>query len=195
MIREAQLFLLADAALVDTVARVDDWDAVVPPVFDMPGADRPATVRAMVAHLSYDEGWVPAMLAGRTMDEVGRDRFDDTGADPRATLVRHADAARAAARTVTDPDAPVHCAYGDCPAWHYLWQLVIARTLSAVDLAARLDLPDPLGEELARGLHEGTAHMPEWRELGVYRTARPVPDGASWHDRYLALTGRGTLAA
>ncbi|MBW0137086.1 hypothetical protein [Pseudonocardia abyssalis] len=43
----------------------------------------------------------------------------------------------------------------------------------------RLDLPDPLGEEPARRLHEGTADMAGWRELGIYRAARPVPDGAS----------------
>lgn len=49
---------------------------MLPPVFDIPGADRPVPLRTAVNHYAYDNSWVPDMLAGRTMDDAGRDRFD-----------------------------------------------------------------------------------------------------------------------
>lgn len=86
MIREAELFVQADRALVGLVSRIrdDQWHLVLPPVFDMPGADVPVEVRSAVNHLAYDDAWVPAMLAGSTMDETGRDTFDGDlpGDDP-----------------------------------------------------------------------------------------------------------------
>jgi hypothetical protein len=72
-----------------------------------------------------------------------------------------------------------------------LWQLNIARSLAAHDVAELIGVSCPVGEELARGMYEGTAPSADvWRSVGVYRAAKPVADDASWHDRYLALTGR-----
>jgi hypothetical protein len=57
---------------------------VFPALFDMPGADQPTSMRAAVKR--YDDAWVPDLLAGRTMDEVGQGRFDGDplGTDPHA---------------------------------------------------------------------------------------------------------------
>jgi hypothetical protein len=110
MIREAELFVLADVAMVDVFRqiRAEQWDAELPPVFDMPGADAPVPLWQAVNHLAYDDAWVPDLAAGRTMDEVGRDRFDGDllGTDPHGNVARIAAAAREAAGRVTDPDAP-----------------------------------------------------------------------------------------
>ena len=195
MIREAELFVQADRLAVAVFGAVegDGWSALLPPVFDMPGADAPRPVRAAVNHYAYDDAWVPDLLAGRTMDEAGRDRYDGDllGDDPAAALAAISAAAVAAAEGVTDPDAVVHCSFGDCPADDYLWQLNIARTLGSHDVAALLGLPWPVPEDLARGMVEGTAPTAEvWRSFGVYRAPVPGADHAPWPDRYLALTGR-----
>ena len=120
MIRSAELFLQADRLAVAVFGAVegDAWSTVLPPVFDMPGADAPQPVRAVVGHYAYDDAWVPDMLAGRTMDAAGRHRFDGDllGDDPRAALRTISAAAMAAAAQVTDPQAVVHCSYGQCPA-------------------------------------------------------------------------------
>ena len=44
MIAEAEVFLRADEAAVEVFTSIhdDQWDTVLPPVFDMPGADQPA---------------------------------------------------------------------------------------------------------------------------------------------------------
>jgi hypothetical protein len=199
MIPEAEVFLLAEAAVVSVYAqlREEHWDTVIPPLFDMPGADQPTPVRQMVNHHLYDDSWIPDMLAGRTMDEVGRTRYDGDliGDDPQGNIARVADAATRAARAVTDREATVHCSWGDTTTWDYFWQLNIARSLAAHDLALHIGVASPITEELARGMYEGTAESAEmWRSFGVYRKQVVIAEDASWRDRFLALTGRQPLA-
>ncbi|NHC13313.1 TIGR03086 family protein [Motilibacter deserti] len=200
MIPEAEAFVQADQAAVGLVAQIlaAEWELLLPPVFDMPGADRPTPLRQVVSRLAYDDAWVPDMLAGRTMEEVGRDAYagDLLGDDPAAALARIAAAAQRAAGQVTDRDAAVHCSYGDAPVWDYFWQLVVARTLAAHDTALLLGRPSPLTEELARRAWEGVQPMAEvWRGIGVFRDPVAVDDDAGWVERYLALTGRAAGAA
>jgi hypothetical protein len=195
VIPEAEVFILADQAAVRVYGQIrgDQWDTMLPPLFDMPGADQPTPLRQAINHFAYDDSWVPDMLAGRTMDEVGRDRFDGDllGGDPRESLERIGAAACAAARMVTDRDAIVHCSYGDVPTWDYFWQLNVARTIGAHDVAKHIGLDFPISEELARSMWEGTAPSADmWRSMGIFRPPVPVSDDASWRDRFLALTGR-----
>src|ERR1700712_1156335 len=100
MIAEAAVYLMADEAAVQVFTSIsgDRWDSMLPPVFDMPGTDQPVPLRQAVNHYAYDNAWVPDMLAGRTMDEVGRDLFDGDllGADPAETIRRISGAATAA---------------------------------------------------------------------------------------------------
>jgi len=195
VIHEAEVFLMADRAAVEVFSTIGDqqWDTVLPPIFDMPGADVAIPLRQAINHYAYDNAWVPAMLAGRTMDEVGRHRFDGDllGADPATAVARiSADAARSA-REVTDPGAIVHCCFGDVAAADYFWQLNIARALSAHDVGVHIGSSFRLGEELSRAMYEGTEPTSDmWRSFGIYRDRLPVTVSATWRERYLALTGR-----
>jgi hypothetical protein len=195
VIHEAEVFLMADRAAVEVFSTIADqqWSTVLPPIFDMPGADVPTPLRQAINHYAYDNAWVPAMLAGRTMDEVGRHRFDGDllGADPADAVARISAEAAGSARGVTDPDATVHCSFGDVAASDYFWQLNIARTLSAHDVAVHIGSSFRLGEELSRAMYEGTEPTSDmWRSFGIYRDLLPVPESATWRERYLALTGR-----
>ena len=195
MIREAEVFVLADRTAVKVFGQIRDaqWGTTLPPLFDMPGADQPVPLRQAINHLAYDDSWVPDMLAGRTMDEVGRDRFDGDllGADPRSSLERISAAACDAARKVTDRDAIVHCSYGDVPAWDYFWQLNVARTIGAHDVAKHIEIDDGISEELARAMWEGTASSADmWRSFGIFRAGVSVSERAPWREQFLALTGR-----
>lgn len=200
MIYEAEVFLQADAAAVQVFStiRAEQWDMLLPPVFDMPGADQPTPLRQAINHYAYDNAWVPDMVAGRTMDQVGRNRYDGDllGADPTAALRQISAAAAVAARQVSDPAMPVHCSYGDCPVDNYFWQLNIARTLSAHDVAAVIGVDIDVPESLCQAMFEGTApDASVWRSFGVYRQPLDVLAAASWRERYLALTGRGLPAS
>ena len=148
-----------------------------------------------MAHYARDDAWVPDMLAGRTMAEVGPDKYDGDllGTDAQAALTRIVEAACAAARTVADPEATVHCSFGDISTREYFLQLDIARSFLAHDIAMALgSRACPLPEELARPMYELTAPEAErWRSYGVFREPLPLPDGhVSWRDRFLLMAGR-----
>jgi hypothetical protein len=62
--REAELFVAAEAVLVEVIGRIraEQWQVVLPPVLD---ADPPATLRAVVARHAAEDAAVPDLLAGR----------------------------------------------------------------------------------------------------------------------------------
>ena len=197
MIREAELFLMAETMLLEVLGRIrqEHRNIVIPPMFDMPGADKPAPIRELVAHYARDDAWVPAMLSGSTMAEVGPDKYDGDllGTDAQGGLTRIVDAACAAARAATDPDATVHCSFGDVTTSNYLWQLNIARCFLAHDVAMAVgSRACPLPEDLAKGMYEGTEPTAgQWRSIGVFRTPLPLPEGhVSWRDQFLLMAGR-----
>lgn len=196
MLREAELFVAAEDMLVEVLGRIraEDWDLVLPPLLDVPGADEPTPVRRAVERHAADEAWVPELLAGRTMDEVGRDRFagDLLGEDPQGSVTRLAEESCQAVRRVTAGDAVVHSGEGDVPARHYLRRITIVRCFLAHNVAMYLgSTACPLPEELARGLWELTApEAQSWRELGVFRDPLSLPEHVSWRDRFLRTAGR-----
>ena len=197
MIHEAELFVMSETVLVEVVGRVRDghWEIVLPSLFDIPGDDEPATVRHAVDRYALEEAWVPDLLAGRTMDEVGLDKFDGhlLGDDAHGHVKRLSAAACAAAGDVTDGDATVHAPYGDVTTRDYLWRLTFARTFTAHDIAFGLGTTAcPLTEEFARAAFAATEPKAwRWRSLGIFREPLPHPPGhVSWRDQFLLLAGR-----
>ncbi|HEY2193874.1 MAG TPA: hypothetical protein VGH76_16475 [Actinomycetospora sp.] len=185
-----ETFVRADRATAEAVAGLGDaWPASLPPVFATDPDHRP--VGDAVRHLARDEAWIPALLAGRTMAEVGPEAFDGDllGDDAPAAFARLAAAAQEAARPVTDLGAPVHCSFGDCSTEEYLWQLVVARTLGAEALAAASGAPSPVDDSLAAAVLAGLAPRAElWRAVGILRLA-VAPASPSPRDELIALAG------
>lgn len=193
---EAQLFVLADRALNGVVARVrgDQWDMEMPESFFTRAADHRPTLREVLNYHAYDDAWVPDMLAGRTIDEVGRDTFrgDLLGDDPKARFAEIVERACAAAESLDgDLDRTVHCSFGDFPARGYLWQVTSFRAFRAHDIARVIGVDPTLPAELVQGLwDEFLPRAEEMRAIGVFREPVPVPDDAPLQERLIALTGR-----
>ncbi|MGH3836888.1 MAG: hypothetical protein ACRDSF_14500 [Pseudonocardiaceae bacterium] len=193
--READVFVLADRALNDVIRQVkdDQWTMTMPPDFAMRVMDHTPTLREIVNYHAYDDAWVPDMLAGRTMDEAGRDKFDGDllGGDPKASFAAIVDTACAAAAELDDPDRIVHCSFGDFSAREYFWQINGFRGLRAHDLALVIGVEPCLSDELVQGMwDEISPHAEEWRAIGVFPAAVPVPESAPLLDRLLGITGR-----
>jgi hypothetical protein len=114
---EADVFVLADRALNEVIQQVkdDQWTMTMPVDFAMRGVDHAPTLREVVNYHAYDDAWVPDMLAGRTMDEAGRDKFDGDllGSDPKISFAAIVDSACWAAAQLYDPDRILHCSFGD----------------------------------------------------------------------------------
>lgn len=194
--REQDVFVLADHALDDVVRQItgDQWAMTMPADFAMRRTDdRVPTLREVINYHAYDDAWVPDMLAGRTMHDVGRDKFDGDllGADPRAAFSSLVDAACAAAAHLGDPERTVHCSFGDFTAREYLWQVTSFRGLRAHDLALVIGVEPQLSDELVQGMwDEISPHAEKWRALGVFPPAVAVSQTAPLLDRLLGLTGR-----
>ncbi len=136
---EPQVFVLADEALNRVIAQIRDeqWTMEMPASFTMRNSDRTPTLREIVNYHAYDDSWVPDTLSGRTMDEVGRDKFDGDllGDDPKASFAAIVERACAAARGFDDLDRVLHLSFGDYTAREYFWQINSFRALRAHDLA------------------------------------------------------------
>lgn len=197
---EADVFVLADRALDSVVAKIadDQWHTPMPPDFARAGSDHVPTLREIINYHAYDDAWVPDMLAGRTMAEVGQDAFkgDLLGAEPKASFAGFVEKACAAALALDDLDRTVHCSFGDFMAREYFWQINMFRGLRARDIARVTGVDPRLPEDLVQGIWEEISpHAEQWRAIGVFPAAVPVPAGAPLLDRLLGLTGRDPYAA
>ena len=92
-------------------------------------------VRALVNHVVGENRWLPPLLGGGTVEDVG-DAFDGDllGDDPHRAWE---DSSRAAVAAVdgVDLDRIVHLSFADVPAAEYLWQLTADLLVHAWDLA------------------------------------------------------------
>ena len=197
---EQEVFILADRALNDVVAQIadDQWSMGMPPTFARRESAEPPTLREIVNNHAYDDAWVPDMLAGKMMDEVGKDKFkgDLLGADPKKAFSAIVDKACASVRIFDSPDMTVHTSFGDFPARSYLAQITYYRGLRVHDIAKVIGVDPTLSDELVRGLWDVLSPVAdEWRGYGVFPAAVPVPADAPLHDRLLGLTGRDPNAA
>jgi uncharacterized protein (TIGR03086 family) len=192
---EPEIFVLADQALNGVVSRIkdDQWAMTIPAWFSRSQKDRTPTVREIVNYHAYDDAWVPDMLAGRTMDEVGKEKFkgDLLEQDPKHNFAAIVEKACKAARGLDDLERTVHTSFGDFPARAYLWQTNMFRGLRARDIAKVIGVDANLSDELVQGLWDEISPQAErWREIGVFPAAVQVPGDAPLLDRLLGLTGR-----
>ncbi|GAC1553967.1 MAG: hypothetical protein NVS2B7_29930 [Herpetosiphon sp.] len=193
--REPEVFVLADQTLKAVVDQVrdDQWNMEMPPEFATRNPQSKVTLREVINYHAYDDAWVPAMLAGKTMDEAGKELFkgDLLGDDPKGNFGRIVATACAAARQVDDLERPVHCSFGDFPTREYFWQTNYFRGLRAHDIAEVIGADSNLSHELVQGLwDELSPHAEEYRAIGVFGPRVEVPENADLQSRLLGLTGR-----
>jgi uncharacterized protein (TIGR03086 family) len=196
---EPEVFLLANHALNDVVGQIrdDQWSMQMPASFATRQTDRRPTLREIINYHAYDDSWVPDMLAGKTMAEVGVDKFkgDLLADEPKLRFAEIVQKACAAASALDDLYRTVHCSFGDYPARGYLWQANMFRGLRAHDIAKVIGIDFEVPEALVQGIwDEIRPHAEEWRAIGVFAKEVAVPESAPLLDRLLGLTGRDPAA-
>lgn len=162
----------------------DDWDRPTPCT--------EWSVRDLLDHLVTEQLWVPPLLSGRTIDEVG-DRLDgdQLGEDPVGRWTGSARTARDAWLEPGVPERTVHLSYGDESARDYGWQQTVDLAVHAWDLATGLGVPSSIDDELANALiTEFEEKLRLWDGTGLFAARRPVPADAGPHARLLGLVGR-----
>jgi uncharacterized protein (TIGR03086 family) len=184
-IDEATAFQRASEGFLERARQIggEQWSAATPCT--------EWNVRALVNHVAGEYLWVPEMVAGRTIAEVG-DRLDGDllGDQPLQALI---DARDAAVASVDAPDAlgvTVHLSFGDLPAREYIKQMALDSVIHSWDLARGIGADEALDPELVEFCHADLKDSAEaWRSAGVFGPETAPSDGST-QAKLLALTGR-----
>ena len=189
---EKDVFILADEALNAVVGQIrdDQWDSPVPD--DMAPRQPGVTLRRIINYHAYDDAWVPDVLAGRTIAEVGTKWDGDLlGDHPKLNFAGIVETAVMSVRDFDDLDRTVHLSYGEYPAREYLKHITYFRGLRVYDIAKFIDADTTMPDDLVQGLWDEIAPAAEqWRQMGVFGPAVEVAESAPLQDRLLGLTGR-----
>jgi len=149
-------------------------------------------VRTLVNHIVNEELWVPELLGGKTVDEVG-DRFDGDllGNDPVAAW--ESAAARALQEVEADGamERTTHLSFGDFPGSEYTLQIFADHLVHGWDLAVGIGADTKLDPELVQAATAWFEPVePAYREMGAIGERPPIPADADPQTTLLAMFGR-----
>lgn len=153
----------------------DDWD-----------------VHDLVNHLTAEQLWVPHLLGGARIEEIG-DRFDgdNLGEEPAATWTVASREARTAWLAPSALEQTVHLSFGDVPGREYLWQMTFDLGVHAWDLARAIGADEKLDETLVEELYTwAKENEGMFAGSGLFAAQVPVGEDADLQTKLLALTGR-----
>lgn len=152
-------------------------------------------VRALVQHAVNECAWIPPLLEGKTIADVGSALDGDLlGDDPVAAWRRAAAGAVAAARAPGAMQATAHLSYGDRTGDQYVTQVAGDLVIHTWDLARAVGTEeriDPALVSATAGMLGGAPEEVEMaRSYGLFAAVVEVPDDADAQTRMLAFTGR-----
>ncbi|MFW6641311.1 TIGR03086 family metal-binding protein [Nocardiopsis algeriensis] len=147
-------------------------------------------VHDLVNHLTTEQLWVPSLLGGARVEDVGdRMEGDNLGEEPLVSWEVASREARAAWLAPSALQGTVHLSFGEVPAELYLWQMTFDLAVHAWDLARALGTDDRVDPELAKELLVW-ARGQKFGPGAMFDAPVEPGDDAGDQDRLLALTGR-----
>jgi hypothetical protein len=187
---EQKLFLASDAALREVIDQLKPEQLDVSAPANWSSSPNP-TVRSVLAAHTKDEAWVPDVLAGKTMEEVGDSWNGDLGgADPIAAYDHYNDLATAAVTAPLKDDQIAHLSYGDFPVGTYFEHTSYYRGFQAPVIAKLVGIPFAMSDDLIDMLWSSVEpQIEQLRAIHVFGPPIEVPDGANREALLLGMTG------
>jgi uncharacterized protein (TIGR03086 family) len=155
----------------------------------------PATkwdVRRLVNHLVVEQLWVPPLMAGSTIAEVG-DRFDgdQLGADPGGAWDQAAAAARDSFAAPGALGRVVHLSVGDVAGARYCHDMTMDLLIHSWDLARAISGDERLDPDLMDWVYRWyEPQVDDWAAAGAFAPRVAVGDDVDQQTKLLALFGR-----
>src|SRR5436305_1838040 len=157
-----------------------------------PTPDEEWDVRALVNHVVSGNFWVPPLVEGKTIDEVG-DRYDGDvlGDDPAGTYERSAKEAAAAFNAPGAMQAACAVSYGPVPGEIYAGHRFIDVLIHGWDLAKATGQDTTLPADLVEACFEVVEPQKDLLAAsGMFGSDVKVPEGADRQTLLLAELGR-----
>jgi uncharacterized protein (TIGR03086 family) len=149
-------------------------------------------VRALVNHLVSENAWIPPLLAGKAIADVGEALDGDLlGGDPRSAWQRCADDAIRAVDQDGALDRTVHISRGDVPGGEYVFEVLADLIVHGWDLARATGGDETIEPELldaACSFYEPLVDL--LRPSGAFGDHVEPPPDADRQTRLLAMLGR-----
>jgi uncharacterized protein (TIGR03086 family) len=149
-------------------------------------------VRTLVNHVTVEQLWVPPLLGGSTVAEIG-DRLDgdQLGGNPKATWT---DAVKASSAAFATPGALERTALlssGERPVSEYCWEMTTDALIHGWDLARGIGADETMDPELIDVIYERTLpYVDMLAETGMFAPPVPVGPDADPQTKILAIFGR-----
>lgn len=148
-------------------------------------------VRALLAHIVDENLWVPPLLEGQTIEQVGNRFEGDMLGDDPVDAWENARAAGVAAALAASPEAVVHVSFGDITATEYLNQVATDHAIHAWDLATAIGTAPEVDADVVEAAYDYLApQVDAWRSGGAFGPAVPVPPEAGRFEQLIGMTGR-----
>lgn len=164
--------------------KTDDWN-------NQSNCDK-WSVRELVNHIVVENWWVPELLAGKTIKEVG-DMFEGDMLDgsPIQAYEESSSAAQEAINNLTDINQICHLSFADLPCKEYINQRILDLTVHGWDIAKSTGQPDTFDDDLVAFVYDfALAHRDELRNSGMFGTEIEVDESTDTQTKLLALLGR-----
>lgn len=186
-----KVFVLANTTLLPVIKSIKEtqWDMRVPAEMSWQPNQ---SLRDIVNYHIFDDAWVPDVLAGKTIAEVG-DVYDAlrVTTDSCAEYEKYNLRAIRSVENFEAFDRITHLSYGDYPAREYLTHVTLYRGLHIFDISGLVGLMVQMPDALVQGLWEIVEPQAQaLRDMHVIGPEISVPAEAPMIDRLMGLTGR-----
>lgn len=187
-----ELYMLANEAEQQVVTHIadDQWGLILPQKI----THEPMTLEEVVRYHIWDDAWIPDILAGKTIAEVGdvhEHLLKLTTRELQTNFTKYNQRARSAVRDLSNLGRMVHLSYGDFPVREYLQHNVSVRAFWSYDMARLIGATTIMADDFVQALLDEFRPVVEgYRQRGLFPPPIAVARDASSQTKLLAMVGR-----
>ncbi len=148
-------------------------------------------LRTLLNHMVYELLWVPEIIKGKTIQEVG-DRYEgDVLRTDAASAWQHAADAATVAVHAAKESGVAHLSYGDVPVMTYIREVGADQLIHAWDVGQAMQATVLFDERLAQAVYDDLfPRQAELEKSGLFAPAIAAAEDAPVQIKLLNLTGR-----